>query len=317
MKVDELSALMRIAAMLDWYHSSDAYKIPTRLTYTYYNANNAELKESVQRLYDRYCESLEDAFGIKRMVSDLLESSNENTVSLATRINQPLWDFVENVVKDPSVIDTSSNSSLYNWEKFIRTISKVDIILMVTEGALPYDFKGIKYSMPFAESIASLDINTIAAVMPQIISKNMSLYKNRKNFSTRIDGMISLLTVHKTTYEMTGIDGIREAIEYKFTYEKTGIDGIASILENLGGRGLERFECLDRETLESMMDSIQDPDHYQALVEELFIDPSLDPPKAFLEDSKGLIAEMERYYSIVDEIYHDMYLIAPTCTWLR
>ena len=62
MKVDELSALMRITAMLDWYQHSDGYKIPTRLTYTYYNTNSAELKESVQRLYDRYCESLEDVF---------------------------------------------------------------------------------------------------------------------------------------------------------------------------------------------------------------------------------------------------------------
>ena len=303
MKVDELSALMRITAMLDWYQHSDGYKIPTRLTYTYYNTNSAELKESVQRLYDRYCESLEDVFGIKRMVFDLSEYSDKNTVSLDTRINQPLWDFVENVVKDPSVIDTSSNSSLYNWEKFIRTISKIDIALMVNQ-----------YQMftPNSESIASLDFDHMVSVMPQILSRFVYLYKNRKNFSARIDGMISLLTVHKTTYEMTGIDGIREAIEYKFTYEKIGIDGVASISENLRGCDLERFECLDQETLRSMMDSIQEPDHYQALVEELFIDPSLDPPKAFVEDSKGLIAEMERYYNIVDEIYHDRYLIAPT-----
>ena len=308
MKVDELSALMRITAMLDWYHHSDAYKIPIICTTMCDDMDNAQLKQSVQGWYNQYCEILEETFGIKRSVVDLFESSNENTVSLATRINQPLWDFVENVVKDPSVIDTSSNSSLYNWEKFIRTISKIDIALMVNQ-----------YQMftPNSESIASLDFDRMVSVMPQILSRFVYLYKNRKNFSTRIDGMISLLTAHKTTYEMTGIDGIREAIEYKFTYEKIGIDGIASILENLGGRGLGRFECLDQETLESMMDSIQDPDHYQALVEELFIDPSLDPPKAFVEDSKGLIAEMERYYSIVDEIYHDMYLIAPTCTWLR
>ena len=117
---------------------------------------------------------------------------------------------------------------------------------------------------------------------------------------------------YKTTYEMTGIDGIREAINYKITYEKIGIDGIASTSENLRGCDLERFECLDQEKLRSMMDSIQEPDHYQALVEELFIDPSLEPPKAFVEDSKGLIVELERYYNIVDEIYHDMYLIAPT-----
>ena len=308
MKVDELSALMRITAMLDWYHSSDAYKIPIICTTMCDDTDNAQLKQSVQGWYNQYCEILEETFGIKRSVVDLFESSNENTVSLATRINQPLWDFVENVVNDPSAIETSSNPSLYNWEKFIRTISKIDIALMVNQHQM---------FTPNSESIASLDFDRMVSTMPQILSRFVYLYKNRKNFSARIDGMISLLTVHKTTYEMTGIDGIREAIEYKFTYEKIGIDGIASILENLGGRGFGRFECLDQETLESMIESIQDPDHYQALVKELFIDASLDPPKAFVEDSKGLIAEMERYYSIVDEIYHDMYLIAPTCTWLR
>lgn len=306
MKVDELSALMRITAMLDWYHHSDAYKIPIICTTMCDDADNTQLKQSVQGWYNQYCEILEETFGIKRSVVDLFESSNENTVSLATRINQPLWDFVENVVKDPSVIDTSSNSSLYNWEKFIRTISKIDIALMINQHRM---------FTPNPESIASLDFDRMISVMPQILSRFVYLYKNRKNFSARINSMISLLTAYKTTYEMTGIDGIREAIEYKITYDRVGIDGVASISKNLRGCDLERFECLDQETLQSMMDSIQEPDHYQALVEELFIDPSLDPPKAFVEDSKGLIAEMERYYSIVDEIYHDMYLIAPT--WLR
>ena len=297
MKVDKLSALMRITAMLDWYQHSDGYKIPTRLTYTYYNTNSAELKESVQRLYDRYCESLGDAFGIKRMVSDLSEYSDENIVSLNAGINHPLWDFIENIAKDPSVIDTSSNSSLYNWEKFIRTISKIDIALMVNECALLYDFKGIMCNIPFAESIASLDFNTIAADMPHTFSKTMSLYTNRKSFSTRIDGIISVLTAYKAAYEKNGIDGIREVINE------------ASISENLVGCDLEKLEGCDKEKLRSAMTAIQEPNHYRSLLKELFLDPVLDPPEVFVPDSKGSIARLERYYEIVDEIYHDTYLI--------
>lgn len=303
MKVDELSALMRIAAMLDWYQHSDGYKIPIRLAYTYYSTNSAELKESVQRLYDRYCESLEDAFGIKRMVSDLSEYSDENIVSLNAGINHPLWDFIENIAKVPSVIDTSSNSSLYNWEKFIRTISKIDIALMVNEGVLLYDFKGIKYSMPFAESIASLDFNTIATDMPHTFSKNMSLYTNRKSFYTRIDGFISALTAYKDAYEKNGIDGIREVINEASTSEK------------LVGCDLEKLEGCYKEKLRSAMTAIQEPNHYRSLLKELFLDPVLDPPKVFVPDSKGSIARLERYYEIVDEIYHDTYLIIST--WLK
>lgn len=301
MKVDELSALMRITAMLDWYQHSDGYKIPTRLTYTYYNTNSAELKESVLRLYDRYCESLEDAFGIKRSVSDLSEYSDENIVSLNTSIHHPLWDFIDNIAKDSSVIDSRSNQSFYNWEKFIRTISKIDIALMVNECALLYDFKGIKYSMPFAESIASLDLNTIASVMPHTFSKNMSLYTNRKSFSTRIDCIISVLTAYKDAYEKNGIDGIREVINE------------TSISENLVGCDLEKLEGCDKEKLRSVMTAIQEPNHYRSLLKELFLDPVLDPPEVFVTDSKGSIARLERYYEIVDEIYHDTYLI--TSAW--
>ena len=148
MKVDEMSASMRIAAMLDWYHSSDAYKIPIICTTMFDATDNSQLKQSVQGWYNQYCEILEETFGIKRSVVDLFKSSNENTVSLATRINQPLWDFVENVVTDPSAIHTSSNPSLYNWEKFIRTICKIDIALMVNQHHM---------ITPHQESIASLD----------------------------------------------------------------------------------------------------------------------------------------------------------------
>lgn len=288
MKVDELSALMRITAMLDWYQHSDGYKIPTRLTYTYYNTNSVELKESVQRLYDRYCESLEDAFGIKRMVSDLSEYSDENIVSLNAGINHPLWDFIENIAKDSSVIDSRSNQSFYNWEKFIRTISKIDIELMVNECTL---------LMPFPESIASLDFNTIASDMPQTFSKTVSLYTNRKIFSTRIDGIISVLTAYKDAYEKNGIDGIREVINE------------TSISENLVGCDLEKLEGCDKEKLRSVMTAIQKPNHYRSLLKELFLDPVLDPPEVFVPDSKGSIARLERYYEIVDEIYHDTYLI--------
>ena len=303
MKVDELSALMRITAMLEWYQHSDGYKIPTRIAYTYYNTNSPELKESVQSLYDRYCESLEDAFGIKRSVSDLSEYSDENIVSLNTSINHPLWDFIENIAKDSSVIDTSSNSSLYNWEKFIRTISKIDIALMVNEGALRYDFKGIMYNMPFAESIASLDFNTIASVMPHTFSKTVSLYTNRKSLSTRIDGIISVLTAYKDAYEKNGIEGIREVINE------------ASISENLVGCALEKLEGYDKEKLRSAMTAIQEPNHYRSLLKELFLDPVIDPPEVFVADSKSSIARLERYYEIVDEIYHDTYLI--TSAWLK
>lgn len=292
MKVDELSALMRIAAMLDWYQHSDGYKIPIRLTHTYYNTNSTEVKDSIQRLYDRYCESLEDVFGIKRMVSDLSEHSEENIVSLNAGIHYPLWDFIENIAKDSSVIDSRSNQSFYNWEKFIRTISKIDIALMVNECTL---------LMPFAESVASLDFNTIASDIPYTFSKTVSLYTNRKSFSTRIDGIISVLTAYKDAYEKNGIDGIREVINE------------ASISENLVGCDLEKLEGCDKEKLRSVMTAIQEPNHYRSLLKELFLDPVLDPPEVFVTDSKGSIARLERYYEIVDEIYHDTYLI--TSSW--
>lgn len=288
MKVDELSALMRIAAMLDWYQHSDGYKIPIRLTHTYYNTNSAEVKENVQRLYDRYCESLEDVFGIKRMVSDLSEHSDENIVSLNAGIHYPLWDFIENIAKDSSVIDSRSNQSFYNWEKFIRTISKIDIALMVNECTL---------LMPFAESIASLDFNNIASDIPHTFSKIVSLYTNRKSLSTRIDGIISVIIAYKDAYEKNGIEGIREVINE------------ASISENLVGCALEKLEGCDKEKLRSAMTAIQEPNHYRSLLKELFLDPVLDPPEVFVTDSKGSIARLERYYEIVDEIYHDTYLI--------
>ena len=61
------------------------------------------------------------------------------------------------------------------------------------------------------------------------------------------------------------------------------------------------------------MTAIQEPNHYRSLLKELFLDPVLDPPEVSVTDSKGSIARLERYYEIVDEIYHDTYLI--TSAW--
>ena len=271
MKVDGLSKYYRILVMLDWFEDVLGLEAPELCVKIYYDSNLKELKDSIRGLYNRYWEILKNTFGIEPYHIDFDAHTGEDYTALVDGIKNHI--VVIGTDRDTFLDNVDSASCI--WDQFLREMT-MTLINIRANGFIA------KASSEFLQEGRELNFDDIVSFAEVYFDRFVASFIYEESLYERLCALISMLSSVRTAY---------------LRYE-----GYIFALINVPEGEKEESEVSPDtiEELQKAFDNLKDFEYYRSLFIELrdLCNENANPDPMKL---------LEKYYSILDEIYFDVY----------
>ena len=286
MKVDTLPKYYRALAMLEWFkyvHGDRAIMLSVE---SYYDADQKEVKESIQGLYNRYWDILKNAFSIEPYRIDFEKYTKDD----CSKLLENIANHFEGIVSDQDAFCDKIENSPCEWDPFLREMSTTLINIHTNSFiATSPDVEVLRalnnsymIHVHLEEKLPRYTFDDLVGTIEKNISAFVTEFICEESLIERLHALISMLSSLRSAYYQCGRD-------------------IRSILISPEYEGKDSEFTQDVvQKLQKAFDNIKDFEHYRSLFIELRDlcneDVNSDPMEL-----------LEKYYKILDEVYFDVY----------